>query len=144
DGSFLNLSPMIAVITNIDADHMETYGHEFARLRQAFVDFTQRLPFYGAAVLCVDDPQVRNIMPFVSKPVITYGFAADAQFRAVDVRVDGARMRFRVQRVNGSVRAPLDVVLNAPGMHNVQNALAAIAVADELGVADDAIVAALS
>jgi UDP-N-acetylmuramate--alanine ligase len=143
DASFLNLSPMIAVITNIDADHMETYGHEFARLRQAFVEFTHRLPFYGAAVLCVDDPHVREIMPFVTKQVLTYGFAADAQFRAVDVRADGTRMRFRVQRVNGVVREPLDVVLNLPGLHNVQNALAAIAVADELGVADEAIVAGL-
>jgi UDP-N-acetylmuramate--alanine ligase len=143
DASFLNLSPMIAVVTNIDADHMETYGHEFARLRQAFVEFTHRLPFYGAAVLCIDDPHVREIMPFVTKPVLTYGFAADAQFRAVDVRADGTRMRFRVLRVNGTVREPLDVVLNLPGLHNVQNALAAIAVADELGVSDAAIVAGL-
>lgn len=141
DASFLNLSPMIAVVTNIDADHMETYGHDFARLKQAFVEFTQRLPFYGAAVLCVDDPHVREIMPFVSKPVLTYGFAPEAQFRAVDTRADGARMRFTVVRETG---APLEVTLNAPGLHNVQNALAAIAVADELGVADDAIVAALA
>jgi len=144
DGSFLNLSPMIAVITNIDADHMETYGHDLARLRQAFVDFTQRLPFYGAAVLCADDPQVREIMPFVSKPVITYGFSAEAQFRALDPRPEGTRMRFALARVNGSARAPLELVLNLPGLHNVQNALAAIAVADELGVPDEAIVAALA
>jgi len=144
DGSFLNLNPMIAVITNIDADHMETYGHDFARLRQAFVEFTQRLPFYGAAVLCVDDLHVREIMPFVSKPVITYGFSPDAQFRAVDPRPDGGRMHFALHRVNGSTRQPLEVVLNLPGLHNVQNALAAIAVADELGVPDDAIVAALA
>jgi UDP-N-acetylmuramate--alanine ligase len=132
------------VVTNIDADHMETYGHDFARLRQTFVDFTQRLPFYGAAVLCVDDPQVRSILPIVSKPVITYGFAADAQFRALDARPDGTRMRFTLARVNGNTRAPLDLVLNLPGLHNVQNALAAIAVADELGVSDDAIVGALA
>jgi UDP-N-acetylmuramate--alanine ligase len=144
DGSFLNLVPMIAVITNIDADHMETYGHDFARLRQAFVHFTQRLPFYGAAVLCIDDVHVREIIPFVSKPTITYGFAADAQFRAVDARADEGRMRFTVLRVNGTTRAPLDVVVNLPGMHNVQNALAAIAVADELGVSDEAIVRALA
>jgi UDP-N-acetylmuramate--alanine ligase len=144
DASFLNLSPMIAVITNIDADHMETYGHDFARLRQAFVDFTQRLPFYGAAVLCVDDPHVREIMPFVSKPVLTYGTSPEAQFRAVDVRADGPRMRFTLLRVNGVARPPLEVVLNAPGEHNVRNALAAIAVADELGVADEAIVGALA
>jgi UDP-N-acetylmuramate--alanine ligase len=126
------------------ADHMETYGHDFARLRQAFVDFTQRLPFYGAAVLCIDDPHVREILPFVSKPVLTYGFAPEAQFRAVDPRPDGARMRFTVQRVNGVTRPPLEVVLNAPGLHNVQNALAAIAVADELQVPDEAIVRALA
>jgi len=144
DGSFLNLVPMIAVITNIDADHMETYGHDFARLRQAFVQFTQQLPFYGAAVLCIDDVHVREIIPFVSKPTITYGFAADAQFRAVDARADEGRMRFTVLRVNGTSRAPLDVVVNLPGMHNVQNALAAIAVADELGVSDEAIVRALA
>jgi UDP-N-acetylmuramate--alanine ligase len=144
DGSFLNLAPMIAVITNIDADHMETYGHDFARLRQAFVDFISRLPFYGAAVLCVDDRHVREIMPFVSKPTITYGFAPEAQFRAVDARPDGARMRFTLHRVDGATAAPLDVVVNLPGLHNVQNALAAIAVADELGVSDEAIVGALA
>lgn len=144
DASFLNLTPMIAVITNIDADHMETYGHDFARLRQAFVEFTQRLPFYGAAVLCIDDVHVREIMPFVSKPVITYGFAPEAQFRAVDPRPEAGRMHFVLHRVNGSTRAPLEVVLNLPGRHNVQNALAAIAVADELGVSDDAIVRALA
>jgi UDP-N-acetylmuramate--alanine ligase len=144
DASFLNLSPMIAVITNIDADHMETYGHDFARLRQAFVEFTQRLPFYGAAVLCVDDPHVREIMPFVSKPVLTYGFAPEAQFRAVDPRPENGRMRFWLHRSDAPARAPLDVVLNLPGLHNVQNALAAIAVADELGVTDEAIVGALA
>ncbi len=141
DASFLNLSPMIAVVTNIDADHMETYGHDFERLKQAFVEFTNRLPFYGAAVLCVDDPNVREIMPQVSKPVLSYGFAADAQFRAVEARPDGGRMRFRLLREESE---PLDVVLNVPGMHNVQNALAAIAVADELGVPDEAILSALA
>ena len=144
DASFLNLSPMIAVITNIDADHMETYGHDFARLRQAFVEFTQRLPVYGAAVLCVDDPHVREIMPFVSKPVLTYGFAPEAQFRAVDPRPENGRMRFWLHRSDAPARAPLDVLLNLPGLHNVQNALAAIAVADELGVTDEAIVGALA
>ncbi len=144
DASFLNLAPMIAVITNIDADHMETYGHDFARLRQAFVEFTQRLPFYGAAVVCVDDPHVREVMPFISKPIITYGFAPEAQFRAVDPQPDNGRMRFMLHRVNGVTRKPLEVVVNLPGLHNVQNALAAIAVADELGVSDDAIVSALA
>jgi UDP-N-acetylmuramate--alanine ligase len=144
DASFLNLTPMIAVITNIDADHMETYGHDFSRLRQAFVEFTQRLPFYGAAVLCVDDPHVREIMPFVSKPVLTYGFAPEAHFRAVDPTPDAGRMRFTLHRSQDASSRPLDIVLNLPGLHNVQNALAAIAVADELGVSDEAIVSALA
>jgi UDP-N-acetylmuramate--alanine ligase len=141
DASFLNLTPMMAVITNIDADHMETYGHDFARLKHAFVDFTQRLPFYGAAVLCVDDAHVREIMPMISKPILTYGLSPEAQFRAVNVEPDAGRMKFTLLR-EGS--APLDVVLNLPGVHNVLNALAAIAIADELGAADDAIVAALA
>lgn len=141
DGSFLNLSPMIAVITNIDADHMDTYGHDLARLKQAFVEFTHRLPFYGAAVLCIDDPQVREILPFVSKPILSYGLADGAQFRAIDVQADGPMMRFTVLRDDA---APLPVALNLPGVHNVRNALAAIAVADELGVADEAIAAALA
>jgi UDP-N-acetylmuramate--alanine ligase len=141
DASFLNLTPMMAVITNIDADHMETYGHDFARLKHAFVDFTQRLPFYGAAVLCVDDVHVREIMPMISKPILTYGLSAEAQFRAVNVEPDAGRMKFTLLREGSS---PLNVVLNLPGVHNVLNALAAIAIADELGAADDAIVAALA
>ncbi len=141
DGSFLNLAPMIAVITNIDQDHMETYGHDFARLRHAFVEFTHRLPFYGSAIVCIDDQGVREILPFVSKPVLTYGFAEGAQFRAVDVVAEeGGRMRFSLLRED---QEPLAIVLNAPGRHNVQNALAAIAVADELGVGDAAIQSAL-
>jgi UDP-N-acetylmuramate--alanine ligase len=144
DASFLNLAPMIAVITNIDVDHMETYGHDPARLKHAFVEFTQRLPFYGAAVVCVDDANVREILPFVSKPVLSYGLAPEAQLRATDVRADGARMRFTLQRVNGVRREPVEVELNLPGLHNVRNALAAIAVADELGVPDEAILAALA
>jgi UDP-N-acetylmuramate--alanine ligase len=142
DGSFLNLSPMIAVITNIDQDHMETYGHDFARLRHAFVEFTQRLPFYGVAVVCIDDQGVREIMPFVSKPLVTYGFAEGAHFRAIDVvAAAGGQMHFTLLREGQS---PLAITLNAPGRHNVQNALAAIAVADELGVSDQAIQSALS
>jgi UDP-N-acetylmuramate--alanine ligase len=140
DGSFLNLVPMISVVTNIDADHMDTYGHDMARLKHAFIEFLHHLPFYGAAVLCVDDRNVREIMPFVSKPMITYGLSADAQVRAVDVRAEGDRMRFSVLREGVE---PLDVALNLAGEHNVRNALAAIAVADELGAPDDAIVAAL-
>ncbi|GAB7541856.1 UDP-N-acetylmuramate--L-alanine ligase [Cupriavidus sp. 8B] len=144
DASFLNLFPVIEVITNIDADHMDTYGHDFARLKQAFVEFTQRLPFYGIAVLCVDDPNVREIMPFVSKPIVRYGFAEDAQIRAVNARAVDGQMHFTVLRqLNGHAEAPLDVVLNLPGMHNIQNALAAIAIATELEVPDAAIVKAL-
>lgn len=141
DASFLNLNPVIAVITNIDADHMETYGHDFARLKQAFIEFTQRLPFYGCAVVCVDDPNVREIMPFIVKPLVTYGFTNEAQIRAINVRADGTRMLFTVIRPHKDL---LDVVLNTPGQHNVLNALAAIAVADELGVRDAAILDALA
>lgn len=143
DASFLSLQPVLAVVTNIDADHMETYGHDFARLKQAFIHFTHRLPFYGAAVLCLDDPHVREIMPFVSKPIITYGFHADAQVRAENPRPDGLAMRFTVHR-NTFELPPLDIKLNLPGLHNVQNALAAIAVASEIGVEDQAIVDALA
>ena len=141
DASFLNLMPVMAVVTNIDNDHMETYGHDFARLKGAFVDFLSRLPFYGHAVLCTDDRHVREILPFVSKPVLTYGFAADAQYRAVEAVAEGTQMRFTALREGA---AALEVQLNLPGRHNVANALAAIAVATELGVADDAILAGLA
>jgi UDP-N-acetylmuramate--alanine ligase len=140
DGSFLNLLPMMAVITNIDEDHMETYDHDIARLKQAFIAFTQRLPFYGTAAVCVDDPHVREIVPFISKAVVSYGFSDDAQVRAVDVHEQGSAMAFTVLR---EACDPLQVVLNLPGRHNVQNALAAIAVATELGIRDEAIVSAL-
>jgi UDP-N-acetylmuramate--alanine ligase len=141
DASFLYLSPVLAVVTNIDADHMETYGQDFGRLKRAFVDFVQRLPFYGVAVLCIDDANVRDILPQVAKPVVTYGFAEDAQLRAVDVANVGARMRF----VARSARYPdLAVELALPGHHNVQNALAAIAVGRECGVPDAAIATALA
>jgi UDP-N-acetylmuramate--alanine ligase len=142
DASFLHLAPVIAVVTNIDADHMETYGHDFGRLKQAFVDFLQHLPFYGAAILCEDDRNLREIMPAVSKPIVRYGLAETAHFRAVDIRHEGAQMRFSVLRPGSAPK--LDIVLNLPGVHNVQNALAAIAVADEVGVADAAIVKALA
>jgi UDP-N-acetylmuramate--alanine ligase len=141
DASFLNLLPVIAVVTNIDNDHMETYGHDFARLKQAFIEFLSRLPFYGTAVLCVDDANVREILPFVSKPVVTYGFAPQAQYRAVEVVADGTAMRFTVLREGA---AALGLRLNLPGRHNVCNALAAIAVATELGVPDAAIHEALA
>ncbi|SAL02989.1 UDP-N-acetylmuramate--L-alanine ligase [Caballeronia ptereochthonis] len=141
DASFLNLFPVIEVITNIDADHMDTYGHDFARLKQAFIEFTHRLPFYGIAVLCVDDPNVREILPFVSKPIIRYGLGAEAEVRAVNVEARNGRMHFTTLRAD----APsLDIVLNLPGTHNVQNALAAIAIATELEVADADIQRALA
>ncbi|AOJ79709.1 UDP-N-acetylmuramate--alanine ligase [Burkholderia savannae] len=141
DASFLNLYPVIEVITNIDADHMDTYGHDFARLKQAFIEFTQRLPFYGSAVVCIDDANVRQIVPLISKPVVRYGFAADAQVRAENVEARDGRMHFTVLREG---REPLPVVLNMPGLHNVQNALAAIAIATDLDVADVAIQQALA
>ncbi|CAG4917517.1 UDP-N-acetylmuramate--L-alanine ligase [Paraburkholderia gardini] len=141
DASFLNLFPVIEVITNIDADHMDTYGHDFARLKQAFIEFTHRLPFYGIAVLCVDDPNVKEILPFVSKPIIRYGFAPDAQVRAVNVEAKDGRMHFTAMREDA---APIDIVLNLPGTHNVQNALAAIAIATELEVKDADIQRALA
>ncbi|GAB4473260.1 MAG: UDP-N-acetylmuramate--L-alanine ligase [Burkholderiaceae bacterium] len=141
DASFLNLMPVMAVVTNIDNDHMETYGHDFARLKQAFVEFLSRLPFYGSAVLCIDDAHVREILPFVSKRVLTYGFAPEAQVRAVDPVADGTAMSFKALREGA---APLDVKVNLPGRHNVQNALAAIAVATELDLPDAAICHALA
>jgi UDP-N-acetylmuramate--alanine ligase len=144
DASFLHLQPIIAVITNIDADHMETYGHDFEKLKQAFVDFVEHLPFYGRAMLCIDDANVREILPRISKPVTTYGLSEDAQIRAVNVRHQGGQMRFTAQcRHNGNPR-DLDITLNLAGMHNVLNSLAAIAIALEVGVSDHAIVAALA
>jgi UDP-N-acetylmuramate--alanine ligase len=140
DASFLHLQPVIAVVTNIDADHMDTYQQDFARLRQAFVQFLQNLPFYGAAVLCADDAHVREILPLVTKPVITYGTVADASVRAEAIAHDRGRMRFQAVRKGA---APLEIVLNLPGRHNVLNALAAIAVATELGVKDEYIRKAL-
>lgn len=136
DKSFLFLSPVVSVVTNIDSDHMDTYGHDFAQLRQAFVDFLHRLPFYGVAVLCVDDPHVREIIPFVSKQIVRYGVDASAQVRAENIRAVGTQMHFDCIR-HGGERLP--IVLNLAGHHNVLNALAAIAVASELGVADAAI-----
>jgi UDP-N-acetylmuramate--alanine ligase len=140
DASFLYLTPVIAIVTNIDADHMDTYGHDFERLKQAFVDFCQRLPFYGMAVLCIDDPHVREILPRITKPITTYGFDEAAQVRAVDARFEGGLMHFTVRREG---MPELAVSLNHPGMHNVLNALAAIAVATEVGASDAAILKAL-
>jgi UDP-N-acetylmuramate--alanine ligase len=141
DASFLHLQPVMAVVTNIDSDHMETYQHDFGRLKQAFVQFLQNLPFYGSAILCADDEHVRAILPSVSKPVLTYGTDADAMVRAEAIEHDAGRMRFRARREKA---ATLEVTLNLPGRHNVLNALAAIAVATELGVSDQAILKALS
>ncbi len=143
DASFLLLNPVISVVTNIDADHMDTYGHDFGRVKQAFVDFLQRLPFYGVAVVCVDDANVREIIPQVSKQIVRYGLSESANIRAENVRADGGRMLFDCVRVNGTTTR-LAIELNLPGVHNVLNALAAIAVATEVQVPDAAIVKALA
>jgi UDP-N-acetylmuramate--alanine ligase len=147
DASFLYLQPVLAVVTNIDGDHMETYGHDFERLKTAFVDFVEHLPFYGLAVLCADDANVRDIIARITKPFVTYGLSEEAQIRAVDVTADGPRMHFRAEigdpkLANGSRK--FDVVLNLPGLHNVANALAAIGVALEIGAPKPAIVKALA
>lgn len=144
DASFLNLLPVMAVVTNIDADHMDTYGHDFNNLKQAFVEFLHRMPFYGAAILCTDDAAVRSILSDVSRPITSYGFNEQAQVRAVNVRADNGRMRFTVQRRNGVTLPDLDITLNLAGEHNVLNALAAIAVAVELNVPDEALQKALA
>ncbi|HKQ25431.1 MAG TPA: UDP-N-acetylmuramate--L-alanine ligase [Burkholderiales bacterium] len=148
DASFLYLQPVLAVVTNIDADHMETYGHDFGKLRQAFLEFIEHLPFYGMAVLCIDDANVRSLTPLITRPVTTYGMSDGAQIRAVDVAAAAGKMRFRVVRkigFNGHAQAAPDlrITLNLPGLHNVQNALAAIAVGMEIGAPDAAIVKAL-
>ena len=142
DASFLYLQPMVAVVTNIDADHMETYGGQFDRLKGAFLEFVHHLPFYGLAVLCIDDPSCRELLPIIAKPSVTYGFDQGADYHASRVRQRGMRTSFRVARPNRS--DPLDVTLNLPGRHNVLNALAAIAVAYELGVSEAAIAASLA
>jgi UDP-N-acetylmuramate--alanine ligase len=145
DASFLNLMPVLAVVTNIDADHMETYGHDLSKLRSAFVDFVHRMPFYGAAIVCGDDPGVRAILPMLSRPVVTYGLGDDVQVRAVDVEaLPGGQMRFTAQRRNGTRMPDLAITLNLPGVHNVLNALAAIAVALELELPDGPTVKALA
>ena len=142
DASFLYLSPVVSIVTNIDADHMETYGHDFERLKGAFIEFLHRLPFWGMAILCADDPVVRSLLPRITKPVMTYGTSDDCAIQAVDIRSEDGRMRFTALR-NGT-RSPIEVTLNLPGMHNVLNALAAIAVAWELQVPDAAVQRALA
>jgi UDP-N-acetylmuramate--alanine ligase len=141
DASFLVLQPVLAVITSIDADHMDTYGHDFARLKQAFVDFVQRLPFYGVAVLCLDDANIRAILAALAKSIVTYGLSEDAQLRAHSIEHARGRMRFVAQRA-GSPDLAID--LNLAGVHNVRNALAAIAVGRETGIADASIAKALA
>ncbi|HEX7044782.1 MAG TPA: UDP-N-acetylmuramate--L-alanine ligase [Burkholderiales bacterium] len=141
DASFLHLQPLIAVVTNIDADHMDTYGGDFERLKSTFVDFLHNLPFYGLAVLCIDDPVVRELVPRIHKPVLTYGTDPDADLRALEIETRGLTMRFRVA---GRMLDGLEITLNHPGRHNVLNALAAIGVAREVGVAPAAIVRALA
>ncbi len=141
DASFLHLQPMVSVVTNIDADHMSTYGGDFNKLKKTFVDFLHNLPFYGLAVLCIDDPVVREILPLVSRPIVTYGFDEGADLRAIDVRQEGMRTFFTVLR---SGREPLAVSVNMPGRHNVLNALATIAIATDEGIGDEAILAGLA
>jgi UDP-N-acetylmuramate--alanine ligase len=144
DASFLNLLPVMAVVTNIDADHMETYGHDFGQLKKAFVDFLHRMPFYGTAVLCIDSPAVRDILQSVTCPVTSYGFSEDAQVRGINVQAEAGQMRFTVQRRNGVTLPDMEVVLNLAGEHNVLNALSAIAIAVELNIPDDAVQRALA
>ncbi len=144
DASFLNLLPILSVVTNIDADHMETYGHDFGNLKKAFVDFLHRMPFYGAAVVCTDSQAVRDILVDIARPVITYGLNDDAQLQATDIKAVGGQMHFNVKRRMPEVLPDLPVVLNLPGQHNVLNALAAIGVAFEIGLADTDVQTALA
>ena len=144
DASFLKLLPIMAVVTNIDADHMETYGNDFGALKQAFVDFLHRIPFYGHAVLCIDNPALRDILPQVTCPITTYGMSEGAQIRAVNVRADNGRMRFTVQRRNGVQLPDLEVELNLAGEHNVLNALSALGIAQALNIDDAAVLRALA
>ena len=148
DASFLQLFPTMEVVTNIDADHMETYQHDMARLKHAFVQFIQRMPFYGVAVLCIDDLNVKDIIPFVSQPILRYGLSEEADIRASNIQAVGTRMHFTVDRRtvrrHGMIPGRIQVELNLPGLHNVRNALAAIGIATELGVSDEAIMRGLS
>lgn len=144
DASFLNLLPVMAVVTNIDEDHMETYGHDFERLKNSFVEFLHRMPFYGAAIVCTDDAVISDILPSIARPIITYGLSEDAQIRATNVQANNGKMTFDVQYKNGETLLNIPVELNLPGLHNVRNALAAIAVANELDVKPESIQKALS
>ncbi|GGK76898.1 UDP-N-acetylmuramate--L-alanine ligase [Amphritea balenae] len=142
DASFLHLQPMVTIVTNIDADHMDTYGGDFGKLKQTFIEFLHNLPFYGLAVLCNDDPVVQEIIPAIGRPIVTYGITENADYRAVDISQNGMETSFTVKRPDG--RADLSVTLNMPGKHNVLNALATIAVATDEGIEDNAICSALA
>ncbi|WP_127347787.1 UDP-N-acetylmuramate--L-alanine ligase [Pseudidiomarina mangrovi] len=141
DASFLHLQPMVSVVTNIEADHMDTYGGDFNKLLDTYIDFLHNLPFYGLAVMCVDDPVIRGLLPRVGRQLISYGFSDDADVRASDYQQNGGQSHFLVHRND---RQPLAVTVNLPGRHNVLNALAAIAVASDEGINDGAIVRALA
>jgi UDP-N-acetylmuramate--alanine ligase len=141
DASFLHLQPMVAIVTNIDNDHLVTHGGDFQKLRQSFIEFLHNLPFWGLAILCVDDAEVRALLPQVARPIVTYGLSPEADVRAVDVVRQQGRTSFRVLRKG---HEPLPVTVNLPGMHNVLNSLAAIAVATDIAIADESIGAALS
>ena len=140
DASFLHLQPMVSIVTNIEADHMDTYGGDFEILKQTFIEFLHNLPFYGQAIVCIDDPVVRELIPRISRQVITYGFSEDADVRIVNYHQTGQQGNFTVMRQG---RADLDITLNIPGKHNALNASAAIAVATEDDIADQAIIRAL-
>ena len=142
DASFLHLQPMVAVVTNIEADHMDTYGGDFNVLRETFIKFLHNLPFYGLAVLCIDNDTVRDIIPELTRPIVTYGFSEDADYQAVDFRQQGSKSFFKAKRRHGA--PSLEIELNLPGEHNVLNALATVAVATEDGVDDEAIIKALA
>ena len=142
DASFLHLQPLVSVVTNIEADHMDTYGGDFSQLKKTFIEFLHNLPFYGVAVVCIDDPVIRELIPTVGRTVLTYGFSDDADFRIADWRKEGMQSHFTVQRRDGS--APLAIELNIPGQHNVLNAAATIAVASDEGIDDKFIVAGLA
>ncbi|WIO75604.1 UDP-N-acetylmuramate--L-alanine ligase [Porticoccaceae bacterium LTM1] len=142
DASFLHLQPMVSVVTNIDIDHMETYGFDEGKLKKTFIEFLHNLPFYGLAVLCIDDERVREILPSVSRPIITYGFSENADYRITDMSTSRNRSTFKLHRPEG--KATLQIELNIPGSHNVQNAAAAIAVATDEGLSDEAICEGLS
>ncbi|MES2675988.1 MAG: UDP-N-acetylmuramate--L-alanine ligase [Pseudomonadota bacterium] len=137
DASFLHLQPMVAIVTNIDADHMETYGGDFSRLKKTFVEFLHNLPFYGLAVLCGDDPVIRDIIPGVARPILTYGFNQDNDYRAMNIRQEKMQSEFDVMRPGHE--KPLHIRINIPGVHNILNATAVIAVATDEGLSDEAI-----